>query len=94
LSRDFMKKKINVSIFGNDFLQPRRTYKSYTEGVGFSSYSKTSNYQAAYGISLSYRIGKLQASVKKARRTITNDDVKSTGGGAAGTGTGGAAGAQ
>ncbi|MFA6872821.1 MAG: outer membrane beta-barrel protein, partial [Bacteroidaceae bacterium] len=93
LSRDFLKKKINVSIFGNNFLQPRRTYNRSTKGVGFTTYSKSSYYQASYGISVSYRIGKLQASVKKARRTITNDDVKSTGNGGV-TGAGGGVGAQ
>lgn len=32
-----------------------------------------------YGVSVSFRIGKLTASVKKAARTITNDDVKGGG---------------
>ena len=33
-----------------------------------------------FGVSVSYRIGELKASVKKAARTISNDDVKSSGG--------------
>lgn len=41
-----------------------------------------------FGLSVSYRIGELKASVKKAVRTITNDDVKS-GGGSGATGGGG-----
>jgi hypothetical protein len=32
-----------------------------------------------YGFSVSYRIGELKASVKKAARTINNDDVKGGG---------------
>ena len=30
-----------------------------------------------FGVSISYRIGELKATVKKAARTISNDDVKS-----------------
>ena len=32
-----------------------------------------------YGASISYRFGQLKASVKKTRRSIINDDVKSGG---------------
>ena len=39
-----------------------------------------------FGISVSYRIGELKASVKKAARTISNDDVKSGGSGSGGGG--------
>ena len=39
-----------------------------------------------FGVSVSYRIGELKASVKKAARTISNDDVKSGGGDSVGGG--------
>ena len=37
-----------------------------------------------FGMSISYRIGELKASVKKAARTIENDDVKGGDGGGGG----------
>lgn len=37
-----------------------------------------------FGLSVSYRIGELQASVKKAARSIENDDVKGGEGGGQG----------
>ena len=43
-----------------------------------------------YGLSISYRIGELKASVKKAARSIDNNDVKGGGGGNGNTGGGGA----
>lgn len=42
-----------------------------------------------YGFSISYRFGELKASVKKAARSIDNDDVKGGGGGGGNTGGGG-----
>ena len=42
-----------------------------------------------YGFSISYRLGELKASVKKAARSIDNDDVKGGGGGGGNTGGGG-----
>ena len=42
-----------------------------------------------FGVSVSYRIGELKASVKKAARSISNDDVKGGGGGGNAGGGGG-----
>ena len=52
------------------------------EGVGFTQGELWSKYsRQRFGISVSYRIGELKASVKKAARSISNDDVKGGGGG-------------
>jgi len=80
ISRDFLKsKKLSAYLFANNFLQPHRIYKSNTAGSNFTSHSSGSYYQASYGVSVSYRIGKLQSSVKKARRSIQNDESKGSG---------------
>jgi hypothetical protein len=42
---------------------------------------KLRRWRQRFGISVSYRIGELKASVKKAARSISNDDVKGGGGG-------------
>ncbi len=56
-----------------------RTHVSI-EGVGFIQDSWNKYTRQRFGVSVSYRIGELKASVKKAARTISNDDVKSSGG--------------
>ena len=48
-------------------------------GENFLSKSSSRYQSRSFGISLSYRIGELKASVKKAR-SINNDDVKGGGG--------------
>lgn len=45
-------------------------------GENFLSKSSSRYQSRSFGISLSYRIGELKASVKKAARSINNDDVK------------------
>ena len=58
------------------FLHPT----SSLEGVGFIQDSLNKYTRQRFGVCISYRIGELKASVKKAARTISNDDVKSSGG--------------
>ena len=47
------------------------------EGTGFMQENWSKYSRQRFGISISYRIGELKASVKKAARSISNDDVKS-----------------
>ena len=54
--------------------------KNSVEGAGFYQESNYRYSRMRYGISVSYRIGELKASVKKAARSIENDDVKGGGG--------------
>lgn len=76
LSRSFLKeKRLQVSLNINNFCNPYRTYTSTDKGNGFVKTSNTRNYQMNFGMSISWRLGKLQTMVKKSRRTITNDDV-------------------
>ena len=59
---------------------------STTEGSGFVRESNYKYSRQRFGVSVSYRIGELKASVKKAARTISHDDVKSGGGDSVGGG--------
>lgn len=55
--------------------------------VNGDNFRQESNYRYSrqrFGVSVSYRIGELKASVKKAARTIENDDVKGGDGGQGG----------
>lgn len=81
INRSFLKKdRLTVSIFGNNLHQAYRTYDNTTNGANFSMKSSSRNANRYYGMSVSYRIGELKASVKKAARSISNDDVKGGGG--------------
>ena len=51
-------------------------YKNTTSSTDFIQKSVSKYDNQRFGISLSYRIGELKASVKKAARSISNDDVK------------------
>ena len=54
----------------------------------FSSHSEYGYQNRTVSFGISYRFGKMGAMVKKAKRSISNDDVKS-GGGSGGNGGGG-----
>lgn len=85
VNRSFLKeKRLTLSAFGYNFFQKYMDNKSTTEGDGFRSESNYRYSRMRYGMSISYRIGELKASVKKAARSISNDDVKSGGGGEGG----------
>lgn len=87
LSRSFLKQeRLSVNMYFNNFLEKYRSYNNHTEGLNFVSKSSSKYPSRNIGISVSYRIGELKASVKKAARSINNDDVK---GGGEGNGGGG-----
>ena len=81
LNKSFLKKKLTLSAYANNFCKKYTRYSSHIEGEGFVSDSWNKYPQMRFGFSVSYRLGELKASVKKAARTITNDDVKSGGSG-------------
>ena len=87
LSRSFLKeKRLTASIYADNIFNKYRTTNSYVDGNGFRFDQSNRFQQLRYGGSISYRIGELKASVKKARRGISNDDVKGGGGDNGGSG--------
>ncbi len=91
LNKSFLKEdRLTFSINASNFFTKYNTYSNTTMGPNFSMKSEYKYPSRYFGASVSYRIGKLQASVKKAARSISNDDVKGNDGG--GTGGGGAQG--
>ena len=80
ISRSFLKeKRLTASIYANNFFSKYLSNDSYTNGIGFRQDQNFRYQRMRYGASISYRFGQLKASVKKTRRSITNDDVKSGG---------------
>lgn len=79
VNKSFLKKRLTLSAFASNFFKKYQHPTSSIEGVGFIQDSWNKYTRQRFGVSISYRIGELKASVKKAARTISNDDVKSSG---------------
>ncbi len=81
VNKSFLKeKRLTLSAFAGNFFQKYQKSSYTTEGVGFKNSSDSKYSRRRFGVSVSYRIGELKASVKKASRSINNDDVKGGGG--------------
>lgn len=81
INKSFLKKRLTISAFASNFLKKYMEYKNTTSSTDFIQKSVSKYDNQRFGISLSYRIGELKASVKKVARSISNDDVKGGGGG-------------
>ena len=87
VNRSFLKeKRLTVSAFAGNFFKKYMTNKNMVNGDNFWQESSYRYSRQRFGMSISYRIGELKASVKKAARTIENDDVKGGDGGGSGQG--------
>lgn len=90
LNRSFLKdERLNVNVYCSNIFKKYRTYEGHTKGANFISVSNNRYPSRSFGLSVSYRIGELKASVKKAARSINNDDVKGGGEGSSTSGGGG-----
>lgn len=79
INKSFLDKRLTLSAFANNIFTKYVTYKSVTEGEGFKTSSNYKYPHQRFGVSISYRIGELKASVKKASRAANNDDEKGGG---------------
>lgn len=77
VNKSFLKQRLTLSAFANNIFTEHMTHKNSIEGNGFRQSSEFKYSRRRFGVSISYRIGELRAQVKKAVRTISNDDVKS-----------------
>ena len=66
-------------MYANNFFKKYMDYDDTTSSTSFTQRSWSRYVQQRFGLSVSFRIGELKASVRKAERTISNDDVKSGG---------------
>lgn len=81
LSQYFLKRKLSLNISVTEPFREKRKYESNSKGEGYTSHSEGYYYTRTARIGISYNFGKMDVSVKKAKRGISNDDVKSSGGG-------------
>ena len=69
--------RLNISAYIRNPFNHYLNFNSKTVTTDFMTNSSDKDPMRRFGVSVSYRIGKLQARVKKAERSIENDDVKS-----------------
>ena len=76
VNKSFLKKRLTLSAYASNFFKKYKRNSSHLEDVNFVQNSYNRYTRQRFGFSISYRIGELKASVKKAARSISNDDVK------------------
>jgi outer membrane receptor protein involved in Fe transport len=76
-SQYFLDRKMAVSLSVSDPLLEKRTQSGEQKGVGYTSNYSYWSYARSARLNISYNFGKLDTGVKKAKRGISNDDVKS-----------------
>ena len=79
IQKSWLDKRLNLTLSATNFLKKYKNYKSSMEDLYFHSDNWTKSVVQRFSLSISYRIGELKASVRKAERTISNDDVKGGG---------------
>jgi hypothetical protein len=89
LNKDFLKKKMTVSLSTSNPYSKYLKIKSKTSTEFFESNYLNYSPMQELRLSISYRFGTMKDAIKKVQRGISNDDVKGGGGGEGGGTTGG-----
>jgi outer membrane receptor protein involved in Fe transport len=79
LNKDFLKKKLTVSVSAQDPFWKTKKMESTTQDDNFYRNSVSHMIGQSFNISVSYRFGDMKSAIKKVRRGISNDDVKGGG---------------
>jgi outer membrane receptor protein involved in Fe transport len=79
VSQYFLKRKLMLSVFTTDPFWYRKKYSSESNDITFYSHIENSFPAQNVRLSVAYNFGKMDLQVKKARRGIKNDDLKSGG---------------
>lgn len=78
LSRNFLKEdRLQISLRAGNFLGRHRHFRNHIETAQYRSESDMRVNVMRLGFGVTYRLGSLKAQVKKATRTIENNDVES-----------------
>ncbi len=76
IGKAFCNKRLKMTLYAGNIFNKYVTETEMTESDNFRKASWTKNSMRRLTFNISYRFGALKASVKKAERTIDNDDVK------------------
>ena len=79
VNKSFFDKRLTFALSASNFFRKYRESEDVTESTNFRQTSWGKYRSSMISFSVSYRLGSLKASVKKAARTIENDDVKGGG---------------
>ena len=77
IGKSFLNEKLTVTLRGQNFLQPYRITESRENYADFHARERSRIYDRSFGVTVSYSLGSLKEKVRKAARSIENDDVKS-----------------
>lgn len=75
VTQRFFNDKLKVTLSANNMFNKYNRYRVRTFGDGFEYISEGGNRSQQLTLSVSYTFGKLKAQVKKANRSIVNDDI-------------------
>ena len=78
-SQELLKKKLMATVSVSDPLRKRMEFISTFTDPSFTQTSTSYSYNRQIRISLSYRFGQMKGEIKRARRGIKNEDLKSGG---------------
>ncbi|WP_029904195.1 TonB-dependent receptor domain-containing protein [Prevotella sp. 10(H)] len=81
-SKGFLKDRLQIRAYAQNPFKKDNEFKNITQTDTFYSESRNSNRMRNFGIGISFRFGEMKAQIKKAQRSIRNDD--SMGGGQGG----------
>jgi len=76
-SKTMFKEKLTLSLNANNPFKKFNKLDYYTKGDGFETYTANNNFYRTMNVSLSYKFGRLNSSIKKNQRGINNDDASS-----------------
>lgn len=78
VARTFLNEKLTLALRGENFMKSSQRYTDKEAYPDFCSSDDVRQYNRSYGITISYNFGSLKAKVKKAERSIENDDIRNT----------------
>lgn len=78
-SQQFFEKKLTASVSVNDPFRERMIFTNRMTDPNFTMTSKSYYYSRMFRVNISWQVGKLSEQIKKARRTISNEDLKGGG---------------
>ncbi len=75
VAKTLLNKKLTLTAVVNNPWAAHFSFTQYTATPDFYQSNTTNQIYRAYGVSLSYKFGKLSSEIKKNQRSINNDDV-------------------
>lgn len=75
VTQRFFDDKLKVTLSANNLFHKYNRYRVRTIGDGFENISEGGTLAQQLTLSVSYTFGSLKAQVKKANRSIVNDDI-------------------